>query len=44
MKAFAVAATALAATFALALAATDTAPTDAVDEIAATAERVAEEI
>ena len=41
MKAFATAAAALAATFVLALAATDTAPTEALEEVVETAEAVA---
>ena len=44
MKAFTTAAAALAATFVLALAATDTSPAEAAEEVVEIAEEVAEEI
>ena len=44
MKAFATAAAALAATFALALVATDTSPADAAEEVIETAEEIAQEV
>ena len=44
MKAFATAAAALAATFVLALAATDTTPAEAAEEVAETAQAIADEV